>query len=185
MVQVIDKRKERRIKVNLSIKLAYQNNRQVRAATENISRLGTYVEIGRKIPPGTSLDITLEIPVYGEDPSLAGEAKCKGDVFRCNLIKEDESKKYYGIGIFFTDFPQETDRDKLSQYIDFLIRQEDKSIKAGAKRWHKKREMAKRTPRARQVKQDNYQTGSAKLLKQALSRLEEIYRLLKSQDRFK
>lgn len=181
---VVEKRKERRVKANLPIKIIYQNNPGVVGRTENISGLGTYVETDREISPGTELDIVLEIPVYTEDISLTGKVRCKGNIFRSNLVRESESRKYYGIGIFFTDFLNETDRDKLFGYIDFLILKEGEEVKKGIKRWRDKRDMTKKTKQIRQIQasQEEFQTESLNLLKQVLSRLEEISRMLKSQD---
>jgi hypothetical protein len=183
----IEKRKERRIKVNLPIKIVYQKDHVVTAQTENISRLGAYVETGKKIPLGIDIDITLEIPVYTKDPSLSGEVKCKGNIFRCNFIRETESNKYYGIGIFFTHFFNDADREKLSQYIDFLILTEDKNIKEGIKHWRDKRKIAKETRQAQKISlsQEDYQKETFALLKQILARLEEITRLLQSQNKIK
>jgi hypothetical protein len=134
-----EKRRERRLKVSLPIKISYRGGPEVYSQTENISRLGTYAEIEQQIPLGAHLDITIEIPAYTNDSSLAGNIKCRGDVFRCNLIREIESKRIYGLGIFFTDFPDEQDRNKLSKYVDFLILKEQEDIKQGIQRWRRKR----------------------------------------------
>lgn len=171
---VIEKRKERRIKVNLPIRITHQDNLEVVGKTENISRLGSYVELDKEVPVGSDIDVTLEIPQYCPDLSLTGTVQCRGNIFRCNVTKETESQKYYGIGIFFTDFLKSSDRDKLSKYIDFLILNEDKSIREGIKRWQIKRDKAKITKQAREKKigQKEFQTEALSLLKQILSRLE-------------
>lgn len=188
---VIERRKERRIKVNLPIKIVYpalsaterscrvgkggiyRNGFAVVGRTENLSRIGTYVEIDRNIPVGTDIDMTLESP--------KGVISGKGNIFRCNLVREVGSRKYYGIGIFFTDFLKETDRDKLSEYIDSLIADEDRNIKKGLKRWRKKREISKVSNQSHPISQEGFQVEVLNLLKKILSRLEEIGRLLKSQ----
>lgn len=162
----MERRKERRIKVNLPIKIVYKNGFEVVGKTENISRLGTYVEIDRKIPAGADIDITLESP--------KGVISCKGNIFRCNLVREVGPKKYYGMGIFFTDFLNHTDRNKLSEYIDSLIANEDKNIKAGLKRWRKKRDISKQT------KQEKPQIEILNLLKKILNHLEKIDHLLRT-----
>ena len=149
---VIEKRKERRIKVNLSIRITYQDSLEIVGKTENISRLGTYVELDKDIPLGSDIDVTLEISRYCQDLSLTGTVQCKGNIFRCNLVRESATQKYYGIGIFFTDFLNETDRDKLSKFIDFLILNEDKSIREGVKHWQTKKEKAKIAKQAREKK---------------------------------
>lgn len=183
----IEKRKERRIKANLPIRMVCQKNLQVLGKTENISRLGAYVEIDKKIPVGSEADITLEIPVYIKNLSLSGEVKCQGNIFRCDLIREIESKKYYGIGIFFTNFLKEVDREKLSNYIDFLILKEDKTVREGIKHWRDKREINRKTRQTQKIllSPEDYQKETLALLKQILTRLEEISHQLESQNKIK
>ena len=180
MPKGIEKRKERRIKVRLPIKMFYQSI-EAAGETENISRLGAYIETAKDIPLGSELVIELSVPAYGKDASLAGKVRCKGSVFRSSLLREEDTIKYYGLGIFFTDFLQQSDRNKLSKYIDFLILEEKQGIKEGLKRWRQKRSVAKKSQATGQVKVDE----CLLLLKQVLSRLEEIYRLVKSQNKTK
>jgi len=183
---LIEKRKERRIKAHLSIKIVYRDI-EINSETENISRLGAYVEIDKELPLGSGVNIILEIPAYKEDLSLSGKIKCKATIFRSHLARELNYKKYYGTGIFFTDFYKPAYKNKLSDYIDFLILQEEQGIKEDLKHWKKKRTVAKNMIEAQKIKikQDDYQTESIDLLKQVLARLEEIRRLLKSQKKTK
>ena len=136
---VTEKRRERRLKVRLPISISYPDSPPIYAQTENISRLGTYAGIEQEIPLGVHLDIVIEIPAYSNDSSLTGNVRCRGDVFRCSLTREVEARRIYGLGIFFTDFFSEEDRNKLSKYIDFLIIKEQEDIKQGIKRWREKR----------------------------------------------
>jgi len=136
---VIERRRARRIKVNLPIRINYPRNPKICTQTENISILGTYVKVESQIPLGTKLDIIIEIPPYTEDFSLIGNVRCRGDVFRCDLVEEKNRQRLYGLGIFFFDFSDEQDRDKLSKYIDFLILKEKEDIKQALQRWRKKR----------------------------------------------
>ena len=136
---VTEKRRERRLKIKLPLSVSYPDNPPIYAQTENISRLGTYAGVGQEIPLGAHLDMVIEIPAYTNDSSLTGNVRCRGDVFRCSLISEIESRKTYGLGIFFTEFFSEEDRSKLSKYIDFLILKEQEEIKEGIKRWREKR----------------------------------------------
>jgi hypothetical protein len=184
---IIEKRKERRRKVNLPIRIIFRNKPQIIGQIGNISRLGAYVEIDKDIPVGSDIDIIFEIPIYTKDLSLTGEVRCEGNIFRSNLVREFRSKKYYGMGIFFTNFAEQLDRDKLSKYIDFLILKEDEDIQAGIKRWREKRVMDKKDKQNRkmQLNQEGYQTETLSLLNQILIRLEEISRLLQSQDKTK
>jgi hypothetical protein len=179
----MEKRKERRIKVNLPVRIIYRNSPQIKGTIGNISRLGAYVELDRDIPVGSDIDIIFEIPIYIKDLSLTEEVRCEGKIFRSNLVKEFRSKKYYGMGIFFTNFTKQLDRDKLSKYIDFLILKEDRDIQTGIKRWREKRGMGKKGKQSKrtQLNQKDYQNQTFSLLNQILTRLEEISRLLQSQ----
>ena len=136
---VTEKRRERRLKVGLPVIIGCSDRPLIYAKTNNISRLGTYIEIDQDIALGVHLDIKIEIPAYTNDLSLIGEVRCKGDVFRCSSVIEIESRRIFGLGIFFTDFSSEEDRNKLSRYIDFLILKEQEDIKQGIKRWREKR----------------------------------------------
>jgi len=134
-----EKRRERRLRVNLPIRISYAGSPEIYSQTENISRLGTYAEIEQEIPLGMHLDMTIGVPAYTDDLSLIGNVKCRGDVFRCNLVREVGLRKFYGLGIFFTDFSNEQDRDKLSKYINFLIAKEQEDVKQATARWREKR----------------------------------------------
>ena len=68
MAAVIEKRKEKRIKITLPIRIIYQNS-EIIGETKNISRLGMYAEIDRLFPLGSELEIMIEIPVYTKDTS--------------------------------------------------------------------------------------------------------------------
>lgn len=145
MARMVEKRRERRIRVNLPIKIVYHEKIEIAARTENISRLGAYVEVDRAIPEAADLDITLTIPAYTKDSALTGSMRCKGNIFRSHVVVESEGKKTYGLGIFFTNFLEESDRNKLSRYIDFLIVQEERQIQKGLRRWRQKRDDTQQT----------------------------------------
>ena len=136
---VAERRKERRLRAKLPLRISYPDNPPIDSHTENISRLGTYFEIEQEIPLGIKLDMTIEVPVYTNGLPLIANVRCRGDVFRCSLVKEVESKRSYGLGVFFTDFSDEEDRNKLSKYIDLLIFKEKEDIKQGIQRWKEKR----------------------------------------------
>lgn len=171
MAKGIEKRREKRIRVKLPIRISYQG-KELSGETENISRLGAYVEIDKDIPFGAELGIALKVPAYGEGFSLGEEISCKGSVFRSSPAREENSIKYYGLGIFFTDFPQQTDREKLSSYIDFLVSQEEQEVKEEVRRWHQKRDVLKESNVAGRTKIGECLV----LLKQILGRLDEMYR---------
>ena len=136
---VTERRRERRLRVRIPIRISYPDNPPIYGQTENISRLGTYVEIEQEVFLGAKADVILDLPAYTNDSSLTGDVRCSADVFRCSLIKEVDLKKLYGLGIFFTDFFEQEDRNKLSKYIDFLILKEQENIKQAMQRWREKR----------------------------------------------
>ena len=136
---VNERRKERRIRARLPIRINRADNPPIYIQTENISLLGTYVELENELTLGEKLDITVEIPAYTNNVSLTGDIRCRGDVFRSKLVTGAGLRKVYGLGIFFADFYTEQDRNKLSEYIDFLIHKEQQDVKQAMLRWRKKR----------------------------------------------
>ena len=180
-----EKRREHRLKANLPIKIISANGTEILGSTGNISRLGTYLEVDKEIPAGENVDVTLELPAYSHDLSLAGEIRCKGNVFRCNLVREFESSKIYGIGVFFTDFDENQDKEKLSQFIDFLTIKEEQEIKDGLKRRREKEEAEKAIKHTDEfyIRQEQYQKETINLLKQIQVRLEDISRKLQADDK--
>lgn len=177
----IEKRKERRVRAELAIKITAKNRPPISGKTDNISRLGTYVEAESSASLGQEVEIVLEIPAYNQDSSLSGKVQCQGNIFRSGLAREGSSGKYYGMGIFFTDFVTPADRDRLSRYIDFLILEEEKGLKHGLKRWSDKRQIARKKRQASKSQVKNNQNPQIiRLLNQILNRLEELSQLLKS-----
>lgn len=160
-----EKRKERRIKVSIPIQVVYRGE-AARGLTGNISRLGAYAEVDRELPIGAEVEVTLSIDGRGD------EVNCSGSVFRSGVARETQGKTYYGLGIFFTGFHNDQDKQELSEYIGRLIAQEEREIKKGVAAWRHKR-----------MTKNPVEPGSkdvAALLKEILSRLEEIQSLLKS-----
>lgn len=184
MPGVVEKRKQRRVKASLPIRIVYQNSLELEGRTENISILGAYMESDRQLLPGTELAITLKLPDYTPDAALTGLIRCKGHIFRCGPARGLEAGKAFGTGIFFTDFLSPDDRQKLLKYIDYIVINEDREIKKNLKRWQKKRDMTKKKEHDRrpQAGQEEFQAESLGLLKQILTRLEEISRDLGSKD---
>jgi hypothetical protein len=176
----IEKRKERRIKIALPIKIIYQRS-ELEGFTGNVSRLGTYAEIQKELPVGAEVEVVLTIAAAGEDSPGRGQIRCMGNVFRAGLARELNGKRYYGLGIFFTGFPEETDRKRLSGYIDYLIFREEKAVKDGVKQWRRKKKMRRSDKvsagtRPRALK-DSDVIG---ILNEILSRLDEIRSYLMS-----
>ena len=134
-----ERRREKRIKARLPITLEYPANASISACTENISLLGAYLESEEEIAIGTKLSIILTIPAYNAKDASATNIKCQGDVFRCNLARQIESRRLYGLGIFFSNFSRQEDRNRLADYLDFLIRQDEENVRQAAKQWEARR----------------------------------------------
>jgi hypothetical protein len=172
-----ERRKEHRLKANLPIKIIYDDG-EILGRTENISRLGTYFETNREIPAGKHVEIILELPAYTKDLSLSGPVRCKGSVFRCTGY-ESAAKKFYGIGIFFINFAEKTDREKLSLYIDFLIGSEEQEISAGLRRRRERGDIGRLTKES-----EEFYLKEGEFQKQVLGLLKEIKALMKQVQRF-
>jgi hypothetical protein len=179
MAKMLEKRKERRIRISLPIKIVYKERIEILSKTENISRLGAYLEIDREISAGSQLEVTIVLPAYTADSSLCGQVICRASVFRSSPVRESDEKKIYGIGIFFTEFSQEAHREKLSRYIDHLISQEEREIKRGLKHWRQKRQGA-RMARGSAGRQGPHKDRAQDTITDLLNRVLEIYNLLKA-----
>jgi hypothetical protein len=180
-----DKRKEHRLKATIPIKLVTSRRRELIGQTGNISRLGAYVELEKEVPVGEDVDVTLEIPAYQDDVSLAGEVRCTGNIFRCSIVHESSAARFYGTGIFFTGFASPRDREKLSAYVDFLIAREEQEIKEGVRRRKDKETSEKKIRQSadEQAHQAAFQKQTLALLKDISSRLEKLERMFKSEKR--
>ncbi|MFA4984279.1 MAG: PilZ domain-containing protein [Candidatus Omnitrophota bacterium] len=176
----IEKRKERRIKISLPIRVVYQGG-EFKGVTGNISRLGTYAQIQKEIPVGAEVGVVLTITSAGRDSCAKDELRCNGNIFRADLARELNGKRYYGLGIFFTGFPEEKDRERLSDYVRYLISREEKAIKDGVKEWKRKKRMRHaEKPSSGAAGEADGNSEVVGLLKEILSRLEEIRSFLKA-----
>jgi len=168
----IEKRKERRIGVRLPVRISYRGS-QIAGETENISRLGAYIETSRNIPLGAELTITLSLSADAAGPKPSAEINCLASVFRSGLIRQEGENKYYGLGVFFTSFPQQSDRDELSSYMDLLTLREEQHLREGLKQLKERRASSEKIQAA-------WQADCAKCLaalKQILAKLQKLYSL--------
>ena len=177
-----EKRKEHRLRANMPIQIVYGSGMELRGRTENISRLGTYVELPQDIPAGQSVSLVLELPAYTRDASLTGEVRCGGTVFRTNPLRSAEGQQWYGVGIFFTDFPDPRDKEKVSTFVDHLIVEEEQEIKEGLKRRKEKESahFASAEKKDLAERRDEFQKEALDLLKQISTRLEALARELRA-----
>lgn len=121
-----ERRRRKRVDVALPIKIAYNNGEQILCLTKNLSILGTYIEIDKKIPIGSILEIEIDTSTAKVNPQTK-LIKCRGVTFRCQSITVNK-KNTYGIGIFFRSF-SERDENNLSEYIDYFQLEEERKGK--------------------------------------------------------
>jgi hypothetical protein len=177
-----EKRKEYRLKVRIPISVRVDPKAHFESKTVNLSRLGTYVEIPQDVPAGKSVSVIMALPAYCADASLCGEVKCRGTVFRNTMVREEDGRSIYGLGIFFTDFGTFQDKEKLSRYIGFLVDKEEQDMRDGVRR---RKEKTGQDKAGRQGDEKNdFQKEILSVLADMSRRIEEIHRVVtgKSKD---
>jgi hypothetical protein len=177
-----ENRKEHRFKAVLPISVTCAGS-LIKSNTSNLSRLGTYTEIDRWVPPGENVEVALELPAYTDDSSLTGQVKCTGSIFRSVPLERGSSGQNYGVGIFFTGFSSHQHQEKLSRFIDYLAVKEEQEIKSGLKKMKEKEETAKiiRHPEELSVQEELFRKEALNLLHKISSQLDQISRLLQPQ----
>ncbi|NLE92135.1 MAG: PilZ domain-containing protein [Elusimicrobia bacterium] len=173
----IERRKEKRMHVSLPVKLVFSKKEELSGVTVNISRLGSYIEVSRQFDSGAELDVTLEIPDYGQDKKSGGQVRCNGTVFRCDLREGPGAEPFYGIGVFFTSFASREERERLSKYVDFLIVKEEEDAREGFKKWKEKKLGG---DSRRRLEYEKMLAEMNEMLKKALAKLEKIEKALQS-----
>ncbi|MCX7927357.1 MAG: PilZ domain-containing protein [Candidatus Omnitrophica bacterium] len=177
---ITEKRREHRFHAQVPIRIIYQK-KEINSTTENISRLGTYILVRQPLEAGSSVDIVLDIPDYLKNGLSSGQVHCKGSVFRCNYLHKTEETTYYGVGIFFTVFLEDTDRQRLSDFIDYLAQQEDKEIREGLlRRKEKQLQLQEQSSESKDKKQDTFQKETLRLLYLILEQLHDIQKILRT-----
>jgi len=173
-----EKRKEHRLRANIPVILSWGKEKGLQGRTENISRLGAFVELNKQVPAGATVGITLAIPAYTQDISLAGNASCSGTVFRSSPLGEIDGAPLYGVGVFFTDFAGPRDKDKISAFVDHLIREEERGIREGLRRRKEKEtvHLAARRKESAAARQEDFQKEALTLLKEIARRLDDLGR---------
>jgi len=173
----IERRKEKRMHVALPLKIVFGAKEEISGVTENISRLGSYIEINRQFDSGTELDVTLEIPDYIQDKRTGGTVRCHGTVFRCDLREAPGPGPCYGIGVFFTAFSSKEERERLSKYVDFLSVKEEETAKEGFKKW-KERKIGGDS--RRRLEYEKMLSEMNEMLKKVIVKLEKIEKAVQS-----
>jgi hypothetical protein len=97
-------------------------------------------------------------------------------------VRETDGKQWYGMGIFFTDFTDPEDKQKVSSFVDHLIAREEQEVKEGLKRRKEKGAayLDAKQKKGLAARQDEFQKEALGLLQQISSRLDAIERQLKS-----
>lgn len=128
MAYAKERRRRKRIDAALALTIEYSEGK-IAARTKNISLLGAYIEINRKIPVGTKLNIVIEIPAKGPEKSnQSAQITFKGVVLKSKSLISLQGKSSYGTGIFFRSFSQK-DNKMLADYIDYILLQEKETGK--------------------------------------------------------
>lgn len=119
MPRTDESRRGRRVRVILPARLVC-GAETLSSQTENISLLGTYVEVGKEIPAGTPATVTLDLP-----PSNGGgSVQCQGIVVRCESLRPG----VFGLGIFFNQFLGDGET-RLDQLIDELLKKQNEEAR--------------------------------------------------------
>ena len=119
MARSKEKRRRKRIDVALALTIGY-NEEKIRAVTKNLSLLGTYIEINRRLPADAKLNIELTI--------RNKQINCEGVAFRSSPVISLQDNQLYGTGIFFRSFSRGSERT-LANYIDYVLLREKKAGK--------------------------------------------------------
>jgi len=128
-----ERRRERRVKTQLRLVIRY-NDRQLDSSTRNISLLGACVDTKEQILPGTRVGIFLNLPNYRGEQALAGEVRGEGAIVRCDPSPEAEVSEKYEVGVFFSSFIG-TDEEKLSQFLDFMVKKQEEEVQKWAQQY--------------------------------------------------
>jgi len=137
-----DRRRQKRVKMKASLTLRH-SDKEHDSITNNMSLLGASVNTKSQILPGTRVGVHFDIPEYKENKDLAGEVKGEGAIVRCDPSDDPETPNEYEVGVFFANFVG-TDEQKLSKYLDFLVKQEEKEIRQWAKQYRARIEKRKK-----------------------------------------
>lgn len=123
----LERRRGKRVKVQLPVRIDF-NDSQGMASTNNVSLLGTCVNMDKQILPGTRVAVSLDIPKYTEDENLTGEVRGEGAVIRCEPSQQEGQAAGYELGIFFSSFLP-AGEEKLSNYLDYAAKQEEQEVR--------------------------------------------------------
>lgn len=123
-----ESRRGRRIGIALPALLVC-GNEQLTTQTENVSLLGTYVQVNREVPVGTPVRVTLDLS--SQPAGGGGNVECEGVVVRC----ENTQPGFYGLGLFFKQILGDGET-RLGALIDELLRRQNEE----AERYFKERE---------------------------------------------
>lgn len=115
MVEKTESRRGRRVAVALPAHLIC-GGQDLSCRTENVSLLGTYVQVEKEMPISTPAKVTLDLSSMGGN----GAIQCEGVIVRCESLQPG----LYGLGVFFNQF-LENGEERLENLIDDLLRKQN------------------------------------------------------------
>ena len=139
---VINRRGSIRVKAVLPIKLLPLEARVV-SKTKNISLLGVSLELNEEIAPGSKMEVILELPSYKKGAGATEQINCEGVIVRCRALESAGPERHYDVGIFFRSFFKDGER-RLSDYINYLISEEEQACQKYLKERNVKLEKRKK-----------------------------------------
>jgi hypothetical protein len=169
----MDKRREKRYRARIPLEIT-AGARSLKGITQNLSRMGAYAQVDEELSVGEEIIVSLCIPAHNTRLTQA-VVKCKGQVFRCNVLQQQD-KRVYGAGIFFVGFESAEEKDLLSGFVDYLMLKEEELIQQGAHTWHQRQK--KEQEASASTGADDSQVIA--LLHKVLQRLDEIEQRLNS-----
>ena len=113
----VERRGAVRIPAKLAMEIRIGDVDTARVESINVSANGVYFTSTRYIPELTKLDITLDLPRSGAEPSARGDSVvCSGVVVRTEPEEEQPGVSEYEIACYFTSIDN-SDKETLESYI--------------------------------------------------------------------
>ena len=125
----IERRRHPRLDQELPFKVA-ANGYAFSTSTQNISCVGAYCRIKKYIPPFTRVKVKLTLPIKARKADPAYTIDCEGVIVRT----EDKDKDGFNIAIFFNQI-NDSQRKKITEYINQFLPKEDLVVSSPNKRW--------------------------------------------------
>ncbi|MFH1858495.1 MAG: PilZ domain-containing protein [Candidatus Omnitrophota bacterium] len=118
MARTDESRRGRRVRVEIPVLLVC-GNEQFSTHTENASLLGTYISVGKQLPIGAEVRLTLDL----SQTSYGGQVQCQGVLVRCEALPSG----LFGLGVFFNQFQGDGEARLDAMIEDLLIKQNEEA----------------------------------------------------------